>query len=199
MLMSAKHPRDEFDRDRSTGRRGAHRARPSPVLAAVPLLFVTVAVVAVIVGAMTLLGGNDLGAVDTAAQQALQEAQDAEATGGADPEPTDPAPPSSDPPSSDPPEGAVDTALPVTVLNGTRTSGLATRAAQQLTDAGWQVAGAANYREGDAPPTTVFYADESAAATAAAVAAELGTTATALDPDRADGGLTVVLGEDYSR
>jgi hypothetical protein len=89
----------------------------------------------------------------------------------------------------------VDTSVEITVLNGTRTGGLAAGARQRLQAAGWTVPVADNYREGDTPPTTVFYPSEDLAATAKAIAADLGGVQIELSDRFA--GVTVVLGEDY--
>lgn len=206
------YPPDEFDDIQAVeGRRGAHRARPNPVLAMLPVLLVVVAVVAVVVGAMTLLGNGSPDAPLPAATQAAPngpqagQEDDPAPTGTAGPadtaspppaEPTDP-PATSAPDQTAEPEPPVDTSAPVTVLNGTRTRGLAGAATERLRAEGWTVPRAANYRDGDPPPTTVYYPSEELSATAAAVAEALGGAATELT-DGFDGpGLTVVLGEDY--
>jgi len=193
-----RFPRDEFDNlPPGDGRRGAHRARPNPALAMVPVLLVVVAVVALVVGAMTLLG-ND--APDTASPPGPVADATPEPTGqptdGATGEPT--GDPSSEP-TAEPTESAppVDDSAPVVVLNGTSTGGLAAGGSQQLTAAGWNVAGTGNYRDGPTPPTTVYYADEELSATAEAVAEDLGGASTELSTAFGSDGLTVVLGDDY--
>ena len=188
------YPRDEFDDvSPGEGRRGAHRARPNPALAMLPLLLVVVLVVAVAVGAITMLDGTEPEAAPGAT---------AAPTSTASPDPTDEAtaPPTPDEPTSSPsasPEGVVDADAPLTVLNGTRTGGLATGATELLQGQGWTVLEAGNYREGETPPTTVFYPAEELAATADAVAEDLGGAATELSDAFGGEGLTVVLGEDY--
>jgi hypothetical protein len=191
-------PPDEFDDiEPVPGRRGAHRARANPVLAMVPVLLVVVAVVAVVVGAMTLLGGNG-----PASTTASNETPVPQATGTAPPSsapaqssaPAESSPPPATTTTTEPP-APVDRSVPVTVLNGTRTSGLAAGATQRLREGGWTVPAADNYRGGDTPPTTVFYPSPELAATAQAVAEDLGGAQTQ-QSDQFDG-LTVVLGEDY--
>ncbi|MFP5336543.1 MAG: LytR C-terminal domain-containing protein [Actinomycetes bacterium] len=200
-----RYPPDEFDQLPATqGRRGAHRARPNPVLAMVPVLLVVVAVVAVVVGAMTLLGDS---APDTASPAGNEAPID---EGTAAPEPSAPEgtaaptqqptaePTTAPPPTEEPePEPTVDRSVAVTVLNGTSTAGLAAGAAERLTGEGWTVAGTDNYRAGPTPPTTVYYASEDLAATAEAVAADLGGAATELSEAFGAEALTVVLGDDY--
>ncbi len=203
--MTRTFPPDEFDvDDPGTGRRGAHRARPNPLVAVVPLVLVTVAVVAIIVGAMTLLGGSstppagvpDAGA-DVPAQSETESPVETPAPGASEPEPSDEATEPAAPSEPAEPEPTVDQSLPVTVLNGTTTSGLAAAAAEELRAAGYAVVSTDNFREGDPPPTTVYYSAEEASATAAAIAEELGTGQTELDPSRGEG-VVVVLGEDYA-
>jgi LytR cell envelope-related transcriptional attenuator len=92
--------------------------------------------------------------------------------------------------------GKVDTTLPLVVLNGTRTTGLAAKASTQLHRLGWKVQSTGNDRTG-APATTVTYADADMAATAAAVADDLGGSAVR-DRTATEGVLTVVLGPDYT-
>lgn len=199
-----RYPPDEFDDLPATqGRRGAHRARPNPVLAMVPVLLVVVAVVAVVVGAMTLLGDTAPDTATPAGNEAPLEEGTAAPQPSA-PEGTAPAPqqptvePTTAPTGEEPePEPTVDTSVPVTVLNGTSTSGLAAGAAERLTGEGWTVAGTDNYRAGPTPPTTVYYPSEELAATAEAVADDLGGAATELSDAFDAATLTVVLGEDY--
>jgi cytoskeletal protein RodZ len=198
------YPPDEFDHvGPKDGRRGAHRAKPSALLAALPVLFVVLAVVAIIVTTMTVLGdaGEPSSAVpaptapSAAAPTAPAPTSSAPTSSAASSAPSSSAPSSSTPSSSTPPE--VDTSVPVTVLNGTRRSGLAREATEALQERGWTVPRADNYRGGSTPPTTVFYPREELAATAAAVGEVLGGAATALSDGFGDDGLTVVLGEDY--
>lgn len=191
--MTRTYPPDEFDvDDPGTGRRGAHRAKPNPLVAVVPLLMVTVAVVAVIVGTMTLLGGPG-GEPAPVADPDLPASEPAEPSEPAAPETS--APPSETPTTEPEPEPTVDQSLPVTVLNGVGVAGLAGDTAERLTAAGFNVVGSDNFT-GEAPPTTVFYATEEQAATADAVIGELGVGVAELDPEMGEG-LTVVLGEDY--
>lgn len=194
------YPPDEFDDvGEQPGRRGAHRAKPSPVLAMLPVLLVVLAVVAVVVGMMTLLGGG--GTSSSVAQVPGATGQSATTPGASSEPPATPSPSeASTAPAAPLPETtapAVDRTVPVTVLNGTRRSGLAGQATEVLRDKGWTVPRADNFRGDDTPPTTVFYPREDLASTAAAVAADLGRAATTLSSDFGEEGLTVVLGDDY--
>lgn len=79
-------------------------------------------------------------------------------TSSSSPEPTEP----SASPSAEPDEQP--TRLPLTVLNNTLEKGLATRAAEQFAEQGWEIVGIADWRE-PTPATTVYYSpgQESAA------------------------------------
>jgi cytoskeletal protein RodZ len=210
--MSDQFAPDEFDRlDLTTGRRGAHRAKPTPLVAALPVLLVLVVVVAVVLGVTTLIGGRDPKsaaiagfetptATDTPAPTRTGEPKSSASgspsdTASAEPsgEPTDQA---SDSPSSDSTGSQVQQDAPVVVLNGTKTSGLAAKAAQSLRADGWTIARTDNYRDGQIP-TTVFYATPDLEATAEKIARQLGGVHVQENAAIGDS-ITVVLGNDYS-
>ena len=92
----------------------------------------------------------------------------------------------------------MDRTLDLDVLNGTGTSGLAGAAAEALDAAGWTIGAVGNY-DGDEIPTAVLYPEDDptgrAAATAAAVVADLGVGVATASEDVDV--LTVVLGPDY--
>ena len=76
------------------------------------------------------------------------------------PQPTTPQPstPTPSTTSAQPPLPALD------VLNDSRITGLAARAAEQFRDAGWDVATTGNFKGADVPQTTIFYPDGDKAA-----------------------------------
>jgi hypothetical protein len=197
------YPPDEFDTvEPGSGRRGAHRAKTRPTVAMVPVLLVVLAVVAVVVGAMTLFGGQGLRSQEPNTGPVVADATDAP-TASAGPTSSGTASPSAKPTSSatesatsTPSQTAtVDTSAPLTVLNGTRTRGLAAKASEQLRGDGWTVATTDNHR-GPTVPTTVYYPSEDLAATAEAIAKDLGGVHT--EQSDTFSALTVVLGADYS-
>ena len=216
--MSDHFPPDEFDRlDLSTGRRGAHRAKPSPLVAALPVVLVLVVVAAVVVGVTTLVGGRNPesaaiagfqtpSATDTATGSAESTTAGEPTTGASGSpsttstsEPTDSGEPTdqpSDSPSSDSSGSQVQQDAPVVVLNGTKTRGLAATAARALRGEGWTIARTDNYRDGQIP-TTVFYASPKLEATAEKVATQLGGVHVQENAAVGDS-ITVVLGPDYS-
>jgi hypothetical protein len=105
---------------------------------------------------------------------------------------------------------AAPTAVPgmvVTVLNGTRTSGLSARAATTLQDGGWAIASRANASSTDIATTTVYYYDAADEGAARGLVAALGVGDVAQsDQFRPAAGasstqsakLTAVLGADYA-
>ena len=187
-------PPDEFDLvDPAGGRRGAHRARSSPVGLVVVLVLLAVGVVAAVLVGLLAAGGDEPVASPGVATDApvATALPTAAATTGA-PEATVTA--------GEPglPLGVADRAVPVGVLNATTTGGLAGRVTGELREAGWTVVSAGNYAGADDPPTSVLYAAERLEDTARALAAELGGAEVRLDPAAAGDGLVVVLGEDYT-
>ncbi|HET9829465.1 MAG TPA: LytR C-terminal domain-containing protein [Nocardioidaceae bacterium] len=212
--MSDHFAPDEFDRlDLSTGRRGAHRARPTPLVAALPVVLVLVVVAAVVLGVTTLVGGRDPKSAAIAGFETPSATSTPSTTGSGEPtskasgtssgspsteptgsgEPTDRA---TDTPSGDSTGSQVQQDAPVVVLNGTKTRGLAAKAAQALRDDGWTVSRTDNYRDGQIP-TTVFYATPDLEATADKIARQLGGVHVQENAAIGDS-ITVVLGNDYS-
>ncbi|RIJ52305.1 LytR family transcriptional regulator [Clavibacter lycopersici] len=105
---------------------------------------------------------------------------------------------------------AAPTAVPgmiVTVLNGTRTSGLSARAATTLESGGWKIGSRANANTTDITTTTVYYYDAADEGAARGLVAELGVGDVAQSEQfRPPAGtaeaqaskLTAVLGADYA-
>ncbi|MEF2976752.1 LytR C-terminal domain-containing protein [Subtercola sp. YIM 133946] len=85
----------------------------------------------------------------------------------------------------------------VTILNGTTTEGLATRAADQATTAGWTVGAEANASSQDVATSTVYYSDPANEGEAKGLAATLGGIAVAVSDQFPGADLTAVLGTDY--
>lgn len=203
------YPPDDFDEldEADLERAGAHRARPNPALAVLPLLLVALLVVAVVVGAITLArsGTGGTGAAADGTGPAATAAPTSSATGTGEPtasepptsepaasQPTSTQPAPTEPATSEPP----DRLAAVVVLNGTRTSGLAGEVAARLRDAGWDEVTTGNYREDGVPPSTVFYGPTEDLPAAEAAAADLGDLPVAQDPEIAGDAVTVLLGED---
>jgi cytoskeletal protein RodZ len=186
-------------------RTGAHRARRGPWRDLLPTAAVLLAVVLIGLGAWALTRSTA-----STIQSSGTDDTGSQSQGTPPPGPTTTAttPPASPTPSStagtptsttsSPPAGSVDRSTPVTVLNATRTSGLAASVAATLRSSGWTVPTTDNYRRAQ-PPTTVYYAGADLRATAQAVADDVGG-----DPrvERSDefgtGRITVVIGSDYA-
>jgi cytoskeletal protein RodZ len=187
-------------------RTGAHRARRGVWVELLPTAAVLLAVVLIGLGAWALTRSTastiqSSGTVDVGSPS--QGTAPTAPTSGS-PSPTASATPSSSagtPTSqtaSSPPAGSVDRSTPVTVLNATRTSGLAGSVAATLRTSGWTVPTTDNYRRAQ-PPTTVYYATADQRATAQAVADDVGgdprvQQSSEFGPDR----ITVVIGSDYA-
>jgi hypothetical protein len=186
-------------------RRGAHRARVSPVMAVLPVA----AVVGVVVGAIALvylflggMNGSDSGDTTTAAAPASASASSSGAAGanGASPSAggsvnasaTDTVPSTSA-------VGTVDRALPVAVYNGTSpvVSGLARKAAGRLTGAGWRLGTVDTWRGTAVDVTTVYFGTPDQRTTALAVIKSLGHGVAKLSSAKAGAGIAVVVGNDY--
>lgn len=197
--------------DRSTSgtppRSGAHRARRGPWHDLVPTVAVLLAVVLIGLGAWALTRSTassitSSGADDSGSTAPPSTAPTAPATTGgrtSSPPKSSTASTSTSPTgATSPPAGAVDHTIPVTVLNATRTKGLAASLASTLRTSGWTVPTTDNYRRGT-PPTTVFYGSADQRATAQAVADDVGG-----NPQVEQSGqfgtqrITVVIGPDYA-
>lgn len=190
-----------------SSRSGAHRPRRGPWRDLVPTVAVLIAVALIGLGAWALTRSTastitSSGTDDTGSTSQNTEVPTAPTTGattgtGTATASSTPSTPTSATTSS-PPAGAVDRSTPVTVLNATRTSGLAASVAATLRSSGWTVPTTDNYRRSQ-PPTTVFYGSAEQRATAQAVADDVGG-----DPEVQQSSefgterITLVIGSDYS-
>ena len=87
-------------------------------------------------------------------------------------------------------------AVPIRVLNATRTQGLAASGVNKLKTIGWSSAVAANYTGGAINTTAVWYKGAEFAAEAAQIAADLGVGSPTLVPDLS-GPISVILAGDF--
>ena len=93
----------------------------------------------------------------------------------------------------------VDPGLTVTVLNGTKGTGIAKDVGDLLSAAGWTVGALSNASTEDVTKTTVYYADATLEGAARGAAASLPGATVLLATDFATSGadLTVVVGSDF--
>lgn len=177
--MSNTHPKDRFDEIPATeGRVGAHRRPPAPHARAVALAWAALAT-----GVIVLLGFIGLLVIDNRVQ--FNDVFTAP-TGIAETTETPTASPTVDP------------TLQLTALNGTATEGLAARAGDVLTAAGWTVSTVGNASTEDVAVTTVYYTDPSLEGAALGVAQSLGVGTLTLTQDFAEtGSVVIVLGADF--
>lgn len=165
-------------------RRGAHRPQGMGLGAAIPWVLAAIAVVAVIVVATRLFGGDEP-ATPTAKPPAKSIPA---ASGAATNKPTA---------STTPKPTGVDKTKPAQVLNNTGKAGLAKKVAVELRAAGWTIPSTDNYTKGKIV-TTVFYGNAGLAETAQALAKDLGGPAEVKESaDLGPENLTVVLGSDF--
>ncbi|WP_350349307.1 LytR C-terminal domain-containing protein [Agromyces sp. G08B096] len=176
--MAQKFPRDRFDRiPHGMERVGAHRAPRRPGQGWITFGWAALATVVLaaagIVGVVVFNDRLNFGDEPQASQA---------------PEPTATAAPTVAPD------------IPVTVLNGTATAGLAARAAETLQAAGIPVGATANASEQDLTESYVYYASPELEGAARGVAQALPEMDVRLDPKFAEIGtpLAVVLGADYA-
>jgi hypothetical protein len=182
-------------------RRGAHRARTNPLVAALPLLAVVVVVAAVIgvAYALFLKPGGDATATDPLASPSSPGPTGAPSQSSSQPATT------TSPSTSASSSGASSTAssapvnknTAITVYNGTGITGLAKRASNALSAAGYKKAEFTTNKWGvPVSTTTVFYSKDSEAATAAAVAKALGVGKASRTTRDTGGGIAVVTAPD---
>ena len=197
---------DPFTPQHAT-RAGAHRPHRGPWRDLLPTVAVLLAVVLIGLGAWALTRSTassiqSSGDVDTGSQsQGTPPAGPTTGSTATSPSATpstSAGTPTSQTSTSSPPAGAVDRSTPVTVLNATRTRGLAASVAATLRTSGWTVPTTDNYRRAE-PPTTVYYAGADQRATAQAVADDVGgdprvEQSDEFGPER----ITVVIGADYA-
>jgi hypothetical protein len=188
---------DQYPNVEST-RRGAHRARPTPLMAALPAVAVVVVVVLVAFGVYSLLGGAGGGGSDDGGPAAGAEVSPS-VSSGASPSPsadTEKSPDSGDETAQDP---EPDKTVKVTVLNNTGTSGLAKAGQAKLEGDGWNVVAIGDHKpRGSVPTTTVFYATEEQKVTAEAIAQAIGVGGVEESSEIAGDDITVVLSTDFT-
>jgi hypothetical protein len=177
-------------------RRGAHRARPGALAAALPLLAVAVVVVIAVFAMFQIFDSNGSGGDgQTVAENTPQSSQ------GPQPsvQPSAQQPETSPSQSEGPAAPQVDTKAPLTVLNNTATAGLGRRAANKLKAADWTVKTISNLKPlNQVTTTTVFYLSDDQEATARAIVEALGVGDVSQSQSQAKNGITVVLAADFS-
>lgn len=191
-------------------RRGAHRARPNPVLGVLPMVAVVAVVLAVVWLAYTLFG-NTVGGKDSAALAGAQASPAAGASasaggaapsagtdGGASPAPsvsTDPGQAGSPSPAT---PGVVSKAAPLNFFNATQVQGLSRKAAAALAKDGWKQGVVEAWAGPAVTQTTVYYAKPTQRATAQAIVDALGVGVAKQSATLAKRGIAVVVFSDYT-
>lgn len=185
-----KYPRDRFDDVADGPRVGAHRGLPRRGRGWITVAWAALAcVVLVVIGIVALEVANDSTKfTDTGNSGAAASASASAGTSSATPDATAPtaAP-------SDQAKG-----MTLTVLNGTRTAGLAATGTATLENAGWVVASDGNAGSTGATQTIVYYRTDADAAVARGIVKTLGVGTVAKSSAFPNADVTVVLGTDYA-
>jgi hypothetical protein len=203
--MSATRPPafdDRFTTPIEASRRGAHRARPKPVSATLPVLAGIAVILLVVGGVYIVLGGNNnapstnltgaespnptatsaasgTGKVGTTATQAPQDSASAAPSSAA--------------------VAKVDRGVDVVVLNSVAVKGLAAKVKTKLEGVGWSISRTGNSNNKNLTTSKVYYGKASRKATAEAMVKDLGFGEVSKDAGVAKAGLVVVLGQDATR
>ncbi|MCS5508805.1 LytR C-terminal domain-containing protein [Curtobacterium flaccumfaciens pv. flaccumfaciens] len=202
--MSTRFPRDRFDDVADGPRVGAHRGAQRrgrgwivfawAALATGVLVGVAVLALAVLNGSYSF-NGSDSPSTSTSTSTSAT----------AKPSATSKPSASSSAGSGSAGAGSAAAATPaqqgtttVVVLNGTTTTGLASRASAALTGAGWQVASTGDAGTTGSTSTIVYYQQASQAAVAQGIAKQLGVTAVQQSAAFPNADVSVVLGADYT-
>ena len=196
-------------------RRGAHRARVSPFMAALPVVAVVAVVAGVVALAYTLLastlfgggtttddaGGTSVSAPANPGATTPAPSEGTGATAGDDPA-ASPSPSASPSASRTAAAAPVDKTIVPAVFNGTRVNGLGRRAADRLQAAGWRTKTPATWDGSPVSTSTVFYSTAKQASTAKALLKALGLSSTGVVKQSnatAQGGVTVIVAQDFAR
>jgi cytoskeletal protein RodZ len=194
---------ERFSTPLEANRRGAHRARPNPLLAMLPFVAVVAVVLGVVAVAWVMFGGTQTGNNTSGSSVLPSPTTSAPAATTSAPSPTSTATESASntatPSQTSTPSPTVDRQAELVVFNGTKTGGLGKRVASTLKSAGWSVPGTpTDYPTKPITKTTVYFAKKAERATAEAVVKALGGDyAVDRDADVAKDGITVVIGTDY--
>jgi hypothetical protein len=203
--MSATRPPtfdDRFATPVEASRRGAHRARPKPISAGLPVL-AGIAVVLLVVGGVYFVflrghGGspssNNMAAAPTSTMPAATSGAGA---AGATAGPTGMGGATSTSASAGTGTG-VNHSVSLAVLNSVPVQGLAKRVKTKLAPNGWTVTRTGNSNSKNLPATKIYYGQPALKSTAQALAQDLGYGQLVRDPAVATTGLVVVLGQDAS-
>jgi hypothetical protein len=201
--MSATRPPafdDRFATPIEASRRGAHRERPKPMSAGLPVVAGIAVVLLVVGGVYTMLhgGGSDVNpSSNVAAAPTLTNpaATGGAATGGA--ATSAPAAAATADPAATTATGAgVDRSVDLVVLNSVSVQGLAKKVKASLEQSGWTVQRTDNSVNKNLPTSKVYYGKSALKSTATALVTDLGYGEVVRDATVAKTGLVVVLGQD---
>jgi hypothetical protein len=205
-MSMTRSEQDERFEVSEVSRRGAHRARPNPLLGLLPLAALAAAVVGVIALAYVLFGrgasepaasGDPVAAASVAATPSAVGSAPA---GRASPGPSAGADPQSSPGASSASAAPVDKSIVLNFYNGSspNVAGLSRRAANELRASGWKIGNILPWSGSPVSRTTVYYANAEQLPTARAVIKALGVGSAKQSTANAPQGMTVVISNDYT-
>ncbi|MDQ4047448.1 MAG: LytR C-terminal domain-containing protein [Actinomycetota bacterium] len=218
------YARDEFDRvPEAASRQGIHRAAAAPKRPRLwPILSVGTGALAVGVATFVLLPHGGLEAPGQSASEAAAVAESGSAEPGAasakpstaaptagaskpasksaaasaDPSEAAPSPAATEAASVDVLASTVDKALPVSIFNGTLTSGLAGRVGASVEADGWTLGQVANWQGAPQQTSVIFYSGAERKASAEALGKLLNIT-TLVESPGFESSVAVVLGPGF--
>ncbi len=218
------YARDEFDRvPEAASRQGIHRAAAAPKRPRLwPILSVGTGALAVGVATFVLLPHGGLEAPGQSASEAAAVAQSGSeepgaasdkpstaaptagaskpasksAAASADPSEAAPSPAATEAASVDVLASTVDKALPVSIFNGTLTSGLAGRVGASVEADGWTLGQVANWQGAPQQTSVIFYSGAERKASAEALGKLLNIT-TLVESPGFESSVAVVLGPGF--
>jgi hypothetical protein len=182
-------------------RRGAHRARVSPVMAALPVAAVALVVIGAIFVVYSLFSGTGDKAPGSDAMASVSPTASASSPVAEQTQPAS-SDPGGSPTTSPEAAGEIDKSITIDVFNGTSpsVSGLARKALPKITGAGWRTGQVATWNGSPVTVTTIYYSTAEQKATAQALAKAIGRGSAKMSPGKVPGGektIAVVVGNDY--
>jgi len=200
-MTMTRSDRDQRFEVTDVSRRGAHRARPNPLIGMLPAVALVTILVIVVGMAYVLFGRTGATSTsDTGSVPQVDASLASGAAGAASPAAgSDPSAQASTA-ASPQPQATVDKTLTLNMYNATSPNipGLSRKAAAALEADGWKIGTIQTWTGPHVERTTIYYADPSQLATARAVARALGGGTARLNTNHTKTGLAVLVGTGYT-
>jgi hypothetical protein len=164
----------------------------NPLIAALPVIAITLVAIGVVAVAWTLLSGNS---TSSSGPSVAESPVSGTPSGSASGKPSASSTASASPSSSA--SARIDRSIPVTITNATEINGLAGKAKAKLVAVKWDAS--VSYESGTPGlPTMIYYGTSSQSATAQQVADDLGVGTVKKSSIHAVSGIAVVVGDDFA-